>query len=76
MLSSSLLVVHNTSRGGQNDVTELTRRQQVGNPLLNVVDLDVESGRDNTDLVQSTVELDDNLTGSVVINVLKVLNVT
>lgn len=69
-------MVHNTSRGGQNDVTELTRRQQVGNPLLNVVDLDVESGRDNTDLVQSTVELDDNLTGSVVINVLKVLNVT
>lgn len=69
-------MVHNTSRGGQDDVTELTRRQQVGNPLLNVVDLDVESGRNNTDLVQSTVELDDNLTGSVVINVLEVLNVT
>ena len=40
------------------------------------VDRDVESGRDDTSLVQSTVELDDNLSTSVVIDDLKFTNVT
>lgn len=76
MLSSSLLVVHDTSRGSQDDVTELSGGQQVVSPSLNVGDLDVESGRDNSTLVQSTVQLNDNLTRTVVINVLELTNVT
>lgn len=75
VLSSGLLVVHDTSRGGQDNVTKLSRWQQVGDPLLNVVDTDVESWRDDTNLVESTVELDNNLTRSVVVNVLEVTNV-
>lgn len=76
VLSSGLLVVHDTSRGGQDDVTKLSGGQQVVSPSLDVGDLDVESGRDNTTLVQSTVQLNDDLTGAVVINVLKLTNVT
>jgi hypothetical protein len=40
------------------------------------VDRDVESGGDDTSLVQSTVELDDNLAASVVIDDLEFTNVT
>jgi hypothetical protein len=40
------------------------------------VDRDVESGRDDTSLVQSTVELNDDLSTSVVIDDLEFTNVT
>ena len=76
MLSSGLLVVHDTSGSGQDNETELSSWQQVVSPLFNVGNLDVESWRDDTTLVQSTVQLNDNLTRSVVIDVLKLTNVT
>jgi hypothetical protein len=40
------------------------------------VDRDVEPGGDDTSLVQSTVELDNNLSSSVVIDDLEFTNVT
>ena len=67
MLSSGLLVVHDTSRGGKDDVTELTGGEEVGDPLLNIANSDVETGRDDTGLVKTTVELDNDLTRAVVI---------
>ncbi|KAH3669694.1 hypothetical protein OGATHE_002506 [Ogataea polymorpha] len=69
-------MVHDTSRSGQNDVTELSGWQQVVSPSLNVLNLDVESWRDDTTLVESSVQLDDNLSGSVVIDVFEFSNVT
>ena len=75
MLPSGLLVVHNTGRGGQNDVAELTRRQQLDNPLLEIGETDVVAGRDDTGLVQAAVELDNDLAGSVVVNLLEFTNV-
>lgn len=75
MLLSGLLVVHDTSRGGQDDETELTGGQQVVSPSLDVTNLNVESGRDNTALVQTAVQLNDNLAGSVVVNVLELTDV-
>lgn len=75
MLSSGLLVVHDTSRGGQDDVTKLSGRQQVVGPSLNVLDLHVESWRNDTTLVQSTGQLNNNLTRSVVVDVLKLTDV-
>lgn len=53
MLASGLLVVHNTGGGGQDDVAELTGRQQLDNPLLEVGKTDVVSGRDDTGLVET-----------------------
>lgn len=75
MLATSLFVVHDTSRGGQNQVTELTRGQEVGGPFLKISKLNVEAGRNHTALVQAAVELDDNLARTVVINFLKLANV-
>lgn len=76
MLGTSLFVVHNTSGGGQDDVTELTSRQQVSGPLFDLTNLDVETGRDDTTLVKTTVELDNDLTGTMVINFLELTNIT
>ena len=48
-----LLVVHDTSRGCEDDVTELTRGQELYDPLLQVAELDVVAGRDDAGLVDA-----------------------
>ena len=75
VLSSSLFVVHDPGRSGQDDITELTGRQQVVGPSFDVADLDVESGGDDTTLVQSAVQLNDNLARSVVVDVFELADV-
>lgn len=75
MLSAGLLVVHDTSRGGEDDVAELTGREQLDNPLLEVSEADVVAGRDDTGLVEAAVELDNDLAGAVVIDLLELANV-
>ena len=61
VLGSSLFVGHDSSRGGEHHETDLTRRQELGHPFLDLTELDVESWRDDTALVESSVELDDDL---------------
>jgi len=68
-------VVHNTGGGCENDVSELTRWQKLDDPLLEICEADVVSWGDDASLVQSAVQLDDNLSGSVVINFLEFSNV-
>jgi hypothetical protein len=68
-------VVHDTGRGGKDNVTELTRGQQLDNPLLHVAELDVVAGRDDTGLVDAAVELDDDLAVAVVVDLLELANV-
>jgi hypothetical protein len=75
VLATGLLVVHDTSRGGEDDVAELTRRQELGNPLLELAELDVVAGRDAASLVDASVELDDDLARAVVVNLLELANV-
>jgi len=75
VLATSLLVVHDTSRGGQDEETELTRGQELGGPGLEVTELNGVARVDDTALVQTTVELDDDLTGAVVVNLLELANV-
>jgi hypothetical protein len=75
VLSAGLLVVHDTGRGGQDDETELTRGQQLDNPLLHVAELNVVAGRDDTGLVDTADELDDNLAVAVVVDLLELANV-
>lgn len=75
MLAAGLLVVHDTSGGGQDDETELTGREELLNPLLHVLELDVVAGRDDTSLVETAVELDDDLAVAVVVNLLELADV-
>jgi hypothetical protein len=75
VLPPGLLVVHDTSRGGENDEAELTRGQQLDNPLLHVAELDVVAGGDDTGLVDAAVELDDDLAVAVVVDLLELADV-
>ena len=69
-------MVHNTVWGSEDEVTELTRGEQVGSKLLNLVQGDVKSWRNDTALVQSTKKVDDNLTTSMVVDDLELSNVS
>lgn len=51
MLPPGLLVVEDTGGGGKDDVSELTRREQLDDPLLEITELDVVAGVDDTSLV-------------------------
>jgi len=75
MLAAGLLMIHDTERGSQDDEAELTGGQQVGDPLLHIVELDVKTGRDDTALVQAAVQLNDNLASAVVVDDLELTNV-
>lgn len=75
VLAAGLLVVHDAVRGGEDELTELARRQQIGSELLDLVQGDVESGGDDSALVQATQQVDDDLAASVVIDDLEVTNV-
>lgn len=58
------------------DEANVTGRQQVVDPLFEFGNFDVEAGRDDTALVEATVQLDNNLSGSVVIDKFEFTNVT
>lgn len=75
VLLLGLLMVQNTIRSGQNEVTELARGQQVVGPLLDLVNSNVEARRDNGSLVQAAEEVNNNLSGTVVIDNFELTNV-
>lgn len=75
MLSSGFLVVHDSGGGGKDDVTELTGWEEVDDPFLEISNADVEAWGDDTALVETAVELDNNLAGAVVVDFFEFTNV-
>lgn len=91
MFPPGLFVIHDTSGGSEDDVSELTRWQELNNPFLEVTELNVVAGADDTGLVDAailldrslrgsayvlpSIELDDNFAVAVVINFLELANV-
>ena len=53
VLAAGLLVVHDTSGGGQDDVAELTGGKELSGPVLEVTELDGVAGADDTALVET-----------------------
>lgn len=76
MPSPSFLVIHNTSWGCEYDVAELTRRQQIVCPFFNIIDWDIEAGRDHAALVQASGQVHDDLAGTVVVHDLEFADVS
>lgn len=76
MFSSGFFVVHDTSGGGHDDVTELTRRQKVVGPLLNVADTNIKSGGNDTDFVQTTGQIDNNFAATVIVDFLEFADIS
>ena len=64
-----------TVGGGEDQVAELSRREDLLTPLFQSADWDVESWRDDSALVESAQQLDDDLVGSVVIDQLELADV-
>jgi hypothetical protein len=52
------LMVHNTSRSCEHDISKLTRRQELHNPLLEIGETDIVSRGDDTSLVKTMNELE------------------
>eukprot|EP00397_Hematodinium_sp_SG-2012_P071242 GEMP01139687.1.p3 GENE.GEMP01139687.1~~GEMP01139687.1.p3 ORF type:complete len:108 (-),score=18.35 GEMP01139687.1:53-376(-) len=75
MLTTGLLVVHDAVRSSEDNVAELAGRQQIGSQLFHITGLDIKARGDNTALVDATVEVDNDLAGTVVIDDLEVANV-
>jgi len=69
-------VDHDTVGGGEDEVTELPGGQDIGLVLLDLINLGVEPGRDDTALVQPTDEVDNDLSLPVVIDDLEIANIT
>jgi hypothetical protein len=51
MLPSRLFVVHNSGGCRENNVSELTRRQKLDDPLLHFGETDIVARRDDTGLI-------------------------
>lgn len=51
--ATGLLLVHDTGRGGEDDVAELTGGKELDNPLLELREADVVTGGDDTALVEA-----------------------
>lgn len=68
MLPSGFFVVHDATASRQDDVSELTRWEQRIGPPFDIVQLDVEPGRDDTGLVQTAGQVHHHLAGSVIVD--------
>ena len=75
MVLSGLIVVDDALVGGEDDETELSRGKDLVAELLEVLELQIESGRDHSALVESTVQVDNNLAISLVIDDLELADV-
>ena len=76
VLSSGFLVVHDTIGGSEDELSKLTRREQIGSELLDLINGDIKSWRNDTALVQTSKKIEDNLAGSMVVDNLKLSNVS
>ena len=55
MLPPRLLVVHDAGRGCEDDVTELTRGEELDDPLLEIGNADIVAGGDDAGFVNSVI---------------------
>lgn len=76
LLPSGLVVVHDTERGGEHEVPEATRRQDILYPLLDIRLLHIEARGDHTALVNAANKLDHDLAGAMIVENLEVTDIS
>jgi len=57
VLASRFLMIHDTGRCCEDDISKLTRWEELDNPLLEIGEADVVTGGDDTSLVEAVKEL-------------------
>ena len=75
MLSSGLLMVHDTLVGGEHDKAELSGGKDLVNKVFEILELEVETGGDNSALVQTTVKVDNDLAIAGIVDDLELVDV-
>ena len=75
VLGSGLVVVHDTQVSGEDNNTELTGWQDGVGEVLEILKLKIESGGDNSALVESSIQVDNDLASASIINDLKLIDV-
>lgn len=68
-------MIHDAVRSGEDDVAELTRREEPTDPVLDFDGGDIKAWADHTALVEASSEFNNDLAGTVVIDDLKLSNV-
>jgi hypothetical protein len=68
-------MIHNPSTGGKNNISNTSSRQKLIDPFLQIGKTNIETRRDDTAFVETTVKLNDNLARAVIINFLEFSNV-
>ena len=76
LLSSGFFVIKNTLVGGEDDVSELSWWKNLGEELFEVLELEIESWWDDTALVQSSVEVNNDFAVSGIIDDLEFVDVS
>jgi hypothetical protein len=69
-------VGHDTLTGTNENVSELTAGQQINGPFLEFTVFDIESRRDDTALIETSRQFNDDLSGSVIVDNLEFTNVS
>ena len=76
VFSFGLFVVHDSEGGGEDDIAKLSGGQDVVDELLEVLQFKIISWGDHTAFIQSAVELNNDLTSSLIVNYLEFVDVT
>merc|ERR1719174_952073 len=76
MLSTGLFVIHDALVGSQDESAELTGWKDSVREVLEVSELEIEVGGDHSALVESSVEVDADLSTTGIIDDLELTNVT
>ena len=63
-----LLVIHDAARGCQDHISKLSGGQEVVGPFLDISDGHIKPGRNDTTLVETASQIDNNLASTVIIN--------
>ena len=75
VLGTSLVVVHDALVGGEDDDAELTGGEDSVGEVLELLEGEVETGRDDTALVKTAVQVDDDLAIAGVVDDLELVDV-
>ena len=69
-------MIHDTSTSRKNDISDISSRQKLIRPCLQIWKTDVESRRNDTTFVEAAVQLNDNLSRSMVVDFFKFSDVS
>jgi hypothetical protein len=76
MLPTSFLMIHNSSTGGEDNIANTSRRQKLVDPFLKIRQSNIEAWGDDAALIESAIELYDNLSRTMIVDFLKFANIS